>query len=256
MPRDSTDPRHPLLEPRSRYRSPVRPAGYPLTDQTYAYLLHHLTATPTVAIPPGIKRDILAYYSDLSLPFATKKDPDAWAAVQKELAILQTMPINPEPVPYRTYGDGSNDDLSPAKTRAAGRMLHSLMSRPPANGLSSRRTAMLRDSVVLSLFAALSASLNGWAQTSPPDTPAGRALQRGLMPSIALTGPASSTTSTPLISTNSGWNALFRETDRRFHTGFYRAQRAEPHQLPRSRESRWEHGFWGAAGDAEQSAHR
>ncbi len=95
VPRDSPDPHHPLLNRDLDTGKPVRPAGYSLTDQTYAYLLQHLTSTPTVSIPPGIKADILAYYSDLSLPFATKKDPAAWAEVQKELATLQTMPVNP-----------------------------------------------------------------------------------------------------------------------------------------------------------------
>jgi hypothetical protein len=111
VPRDSSDPSHPLLNRDLDTGNPVRPAGYPLTDQTYAYLLQHLTSTPTVPIPPGIKSDILAYYSDLSLPFATKKDPAGWAEVQKELVVLQSMPINPEAVPYPTYGDGSNDDV-------------------------------------------------------------------------------------------------------------------------------------------------
>lgn len=115
VPRDSPDPRHPLLNRDLDTGSPVRPAGYPLTDQTYAYLLHSLTSTPTNAIPPGIKADILAYYSDLSLPFATKKDSDDWAQVQQELTVLEKMPVTREAVPYPTYGDGSNDDV-PAET--------------------------------------------------------------------------------------------------------------------------------------------
>lgn len=110
VPRDSNEPRHPLLNRDLDTGNPVRPAGYPLTDQTYAYLLHHLTETPTEAIPAGVKQDILAYYSDLSLPFATRKDPAAWAAVQHELTVLQSMPVNPEPVPYPTYDDATNDD--------------------------------------------------------------------------------------------------------------------------------------------------
>jgi hypothetical protein len=118
VPRDSTDPRHPLLNRDLDTGNPVRPAGYPLTDQTYAYLLDHLTRTPTTPIPPGIKKDILAYYADMSLPFATKKDPTEWAAVQRELPILQSMPVNDEPLPYPTYGDGS-DDAAPTPSGAA-----------------------------------------------------------------------------------------------------------------------------------------
>jgi hypothetical protein len=117
VPRDSSDPRHPLLNRDLDTGNPVRPAGYPLTDQTYAYLLHHLAAHPAQPVPPGIKTDILAYYSDLSLPFATKKDPAAWAAVQKDLDTLRSMPVNPEPKPYATYGDGSNDDVPPPSSK-------------------------------------------------------------------------------------------------------------------------------------------
>ncbi|HEV2578460.1 MAG TPA: zinc dependent phospholipase C family protein [Acidobacteriaceae bacterium] len=113
VPRGSIDPHHPLLNRDLDTGNPVKPAGYPLTDQTYAYLLHGLTQTPTDPVPPGIKEDILAYYADLSLPFATKKDPAAWAAVQRDLATLQTMPTSPWAVPYATYGDGSSDDVPP-----------------------------------------------------------------------------------------------------------------------------------------------
>ena len=109
VPRDSSDPRHPLINRDLDTGNPVKPAGYSLTDQTYAYLLRHLTSTPATPIPPGIKADILTYYADLSLPFATKKDPAAWATVQRDLDILKSMPVNPEPTPYPIYGDGSND---------------------------------------------------------------------------------------------------------------------------------------------------
>jgi hypothetical protein len=108
------DPYHPLVNRDLDTGAPVKPAGYRLTDDTYAYLLHHLTQTPAVPVPPGIKEDILAYYADMSLPFATKKNPDAWATVQKDLATLQTMPVNPLPVPFPTYGDGTYDDDVPS----------------------------------------------------------------------------------------------------------------------------------------------
>ena len=94
----------------------VKPAGYRLTDQTYAYLLHKLTETPTISIPAGIKDDIFAYYADMSLPFATEKDPAAWAAVERDLVTLQAMPENPWPVPYPTYGEGTNGDEPPHAT--------------------------------------------------------------------------------------------------------------------------------------------
>jgi hypothetical protein len=88
--------------------SPVRPSGYRLTDDTYAKLLHRLALHPDNAVPPGIKADILAYYADLDLPFATKKDPAAWAAVQQDLAIMRNLSTSTDPLPYPTYGTGDD----------------------------------------------------------------------------------------------------------------------------------------------------
>ena len=102
-PRDSTDPRHPLTNRDLDTGNPVKPAGYPLTDATYAYLLHRLTSTPTQPVPPGIKEDILAYYADDSLSFATRKAPDAWQQVEKDLQTLRSMPTSDELEPYQTY---------------------------------------------------------------------------------------------------------------------------------------------------------
>ena len=108
-PRQSRDPHHPLANRDLDTGYPVNPAGYRLTDDTYAILLHRLTLTPTTPIPPGIKREILAYYVNLDLPIATKKDPAAWAEVQKNLITLAAMPTSTDPIPYPTYGDGDDD---------------------------------------------------------------------------------------------------------------------------------------------------
>lgn len=117
IPRQSLDPRHPLPNRDLDTGSPVRPSGYRLTDDTYAYLLHRLVQTPSQPIPDGIKDDILAYYADSSLPFATKKIPAAWQTVQQDLAVLQNMPTSPAPVPYPTYGEGTNNSgAAPAAT--------------------------------------------------------------------------------------------------------------------------------------------
>jgi hypothetical protein len=97
----------------------VRPAGYRLTDDTYASLAHRLVATPTQPIPPGIQRDVLAYYADLDLPYATKKNPERWAQLQTDLATLRGMPTSREAVPYATYGQDLDDDAAPGGTTAA-----------------------------------------------------------------------------------------------------------------------------------------
>jgi hypothetical protein len=83
----------------------VKPGGYPLTDQTYAELLHRLTRNPDQPIPPSIKSDVQAYYSDPSAPIITKRNRKAWAQVQADLKTLTAMPTSAEPVPYPTYGE-------------------------------------------------------------------------------------------------------------------------------------------------------
>ena len=105
------DPLRPLTNRDLDTGDPVKPGGYPLTDQTYAELLHTLTAQPNLSIPPGIKEDIEAYYSNLDAPFFTRKDPQRWAQVEKDLVTLKSMRTNPVPEIFPTYDtdtDGSN----------------------------------------------------------------------------------------------------------------------------------------------------
>ena len=103
---------HPLVNRDLDTGQPVKPGGYSLTDKTYAKLLERLTRKPQQAIPPGIKQDVLAYYADENAPIVTKKDPDAWAKVQRELKVLATMPTSSAPVPYPTYGETREEDHS------------------------------------------------------------------------------------------------------------------------------------------------
>ncbi len=110
VPRQSSDPRHPLKNRDLDTGNVVQPGGYPLTDSTYADLLHALTRTPAQPIPPGIKEDVLAYYANPDLPITTKKDPQRWAQVQADLVTLAAMTTSNEPEPYPTYGDDNTDD--------------------------------------------------------------------------------------------------------------------------------------------------
>jgi hypothetical protein len=110
IPRHSSDRRHPLVNRDLDTGLPVRPAGYRLTDDTYCTLTHRLAQTPTQPIPPGVKESILAYYADLTLPFATKKKPELWAQLKHDLTTLATIPTSTEPTPFATYGD----DLDPS----------------------------------------------------------------------------------------------------------------------------------------------
>jgi hypothetical protein len=110
----TTDTRHPLINRDLDTGYPVRPAGYSLTDYTYAVLLHRLTRVPSQPVPPGVKADVLAYYANLNLPFATKKKPEAWAQVQTDLATFRAMPTSNEPPVFQTYGDGTGSDAPAA----------------------------------------------------------------------------------------------------------------------------------------------
>ena len=101
--RETADPRHPLKNRDLDTGSPVRPSGYRLTDDTYASLTHHLVAIPQQPIPPGVKEDILVYYANLDLPFATRQHPEEWASLQKDLATLKNAPTSTEPDPFQTY---------------------------------------------------------------------------------------------------------------------------------------------------------
>lgn len=105
VPLESHDPHHPLPNRDLDTGHVVQPGGYSLTDSTYAGLLHRLVQQPTTAIPPGIKEDVLAYYSDPNLPITTKKDPGKWAQVQADLKVLDGIPTSAAPEPYPTYGD-------------------------------------------------------------------------------------------------------------------------------------------------------
>jgi hypothetical protein len=108
IPRKSPDPQHPLPNRDLDTGNPVKPGGYPLTDSTYASLLHRLIASPTHPIPPGIKADVLAYFTDQTAPFATR-NPVAWATVQHDLTTLASVPTSTDPVPFATYGDDPNE---------------------------------------------------------------------------------------------------------------------------------------------------
>jgi hypothetical protein len=70
----------------------VAPGAYPLTDDTYAKLLHRLTAHKGREIPQPLRENILAFYSDLNAPFATKRNKHAWAHVLTDLQLLRQMP--------------------------------------------------------------------------------------------------------------------------------------------------------------------
>lgn len=108
--RNPPDPRHPLANRDLDTGVVVHPSGYPLTDATFCELAHELVQDPKLPIPPGVKAEVLAYYADMTLPFATKKHADKWQRLQADLVVLQSMPTSTEPTPYQTFGEPDADE--------------------------------------------------------------------------------------------------------------------------------------------------
>jgi hypothetical protein len=104
------DPNHPLPNRDLDTGRVVQPGVYPLTDATYAELLHRLVQDPNGAIPPGIKEDVQQYYSNLDLPISTKRDTDRWKQVLADLNTLAGMRTSTRPVPFSTYEPDQDDE--------------------------------------------------------------------------------------------------------------------------------------------------
>ena len=71
-------------------------AEYTLADKTYANLLARLSARKFDQTSPQLRDNILAFYSDKSLPIETKTDPVRWRAVLANLSALEA--ATPSPV--------------------------------------------------------------------------------------------------------------------------------------------------------------
>jgi len=71
-------------------------AEYSLTDDTYAELLAQLSERKFDATTPGLRANILEFYSDLSVPIETKKDQVRWQSTLTSLEQLRQ--VTPPPV--------------------------------------------------------------------------------------------------------------------------------------------------------------
>jgi hypothetical protein len=74
----------------------TQPAEYALTDDTYAKLLARLSERKFDRTTPDLRDNILQFYSDLSVPIETKKEPARWQSVLTSLDQLKL--ITPVPV--------------------------------------------------------------------------------------------------------------------------------------------------------------
>jgi hypothetical protein len=64
------------------------PAEYSLADNTYAKLVRTVEEKHPDAVDPKLRENLLDFYRNPDLPFATKKDPKAW---QSTLAALEKL---------------------------------------------------------------------------------------------------------------------------------------------------------------------
>jgi len=74
----------------------TKAAEYSLTDDTYAKLLSQLSGRKFDLTSPELRANILDFYSDLSAPIETKKDPVGWQSVLRSLDQLRL--ATPAPV--------------------------------------------------------------------------------------------------------------------------------------------------------------
>src|ERR1700686_2530733 len=70
-------------------------AEYALTDDTYAKLLSQLSDKKFDSTPPDLRTNILNFYSDLSAPIETKKDPARWQSTLTSLHQLRLITSPP-----------------------------------------------------------------------------------------------------------------------------------------------------------------
>ena len=71
------------------------PGIYRLNDQAHAELLDALAKQNFTGVSPELRADFLGFYADPNAPYATKKDPKAWAKVQSQLEQLKSAPAQP-----------------------------------------------------------------------------------------------------------------------------------------------------------------
>ena len=72
--------------------NPTRPCEYRLADDTYSKLARQLAQKDPSAIDSSLLKNVLTFYRDLQLPYATKKSPKDWEQTVAALDKLQALP--------------------------------------------------------------------------------------------------------------------------------------------------------------------
>ena len=68
------------------------PGKYGMNDDTYAKLLDKLSDEKFAGAAPELRANLLTFFADPAAPYATKRDPKAWAKLQTELDQLKAAP--------------------------------------------------------------------------------------------------------------------------------------------------------------------
>jgi hypothetical protein len=107
----------------------VSPGTYSLEDYTYAALLHEMTSDPATPIPFGVKRDLLAYFTDPAKAKYLQRKHGLLEQVEADLPILKTISTKaqypetaflPEPDAAKpSPSDTAPPDTAPGTTDAA-----------------------------------------------------------------------------------------------------------------------------------------
>jgi hypothetical protein len=74
---------------------PTRAGEYQLADKTYAEWLDKLEDHNFKTVTPEVRADLLAFYSDLSAPLATKRHKSEWREVLEDLNKLKAIQAEP-----------------------------------------------------------------------------------------------------------------------------------------------------------------
>lgn len=77
----------------------TRPGEYELADNAFSKLAIDLAHKDPSKVDPKVVKEVLYFYQDLSLPYATKADPKQWDDTIKALARLRTEPASAEGAP-------------------------------------------------------------------------------------------------------------------------------------------------------------
>ncbi len=66
------------------------PGKYAMNDDAHAKLLDKLANQKFAGMSPELRDELMHFYSEPDAPYATKRNPKAWAALQSELALLKS----------------------------------------------------------------------------------------------------------------------------------------------------------------------